>query len=62
VEKCIKKLELPEGTVLPFILCGDFNAGPTSSAASMFAYETKIKDDEIGEAFWHMPETMKPAK
>jgi len=47
---------------LPFILCGDFNAGPTSSAASVFAYQTKIKDDETGEAFWHMPENMKQKK
>jgi endonuclease/exonuclease/phosphatase family metal-dependent hydrolase len=49
-------LGLPENNVFPFVITGDFNARPGSSAGSIFAYETKIQDDLEGEAFWNMPE------
>jgi len=62
ITKCNKALGLPEDNVFPFVITGDFNAKPASSAGSIFAYETKIEDGNQGEAMYKLPADMDATK
>jgi endonuclease/exonuclease/phosphatase family metal-dependent hydrolase len=51
-----------ENSLLPTIICGDFNSMPSSSGLSVLQYDKMAEQMLSGKAIWTVPEDIHPRK